>query len=236
MATIPAPNPAKYHKEPRISINKLAEYLATNKASRRETILKDSKFPPTFQTIRYDPTYLLTSRYLTGHIPNTQALQVEIGKYDAKAATSEFDERMKKSNLEAMSRFLALAPTLDFSDAKLTLGEHAPPKLLIADVSVSVRPDVLVTVSKKGAKTTGAIKLNVSKGSPHTNDSAEYAGALLRHYLVTQGGEDCDYRNCYTLDIYSKKLVASPKAITNRLKDAEAACAEIARQWDSIKQ
>lgn len=236
MATIPAPKPAKHHKEPRISINKLAEYLATNKASRREKILKDCKFPPTFQVIRYEPTTELAARFLAGKIQNTQSLQVEIAKYENSITSSDFEERMKKSNLEAMTRFLALAPTLDFQDATLSLGAHAPPKLVLSDVQISVRPDVLVSVSKKGAKTTGAIKLNISKGSPHTNDSAEYAGALLRHYLMLHGKEGCDYRNCYTLDVYSKKLVTAPKAITNRLKDAEAACAEIARQWDSIKQ
>ncbi|QQQ17417.1 hypothetical protein JIP62_08600 [Brevundimonas vitis] len=235
MAPIPPPKPQKFHKDPRISVNKLAEYLATNKASRRERILRDSKFPPTFQVIRYEPTLELAKRFLVGKVPNTQSLQVAISEYEATLVNGDFEERMKKSNVEAMKLFLGLAPTLDFHEATLTMGEHAPKKLPIADVAVSVRPDVLVTMSKKGAKQSGAIKLNISKGSPHTKDSAEYAGALLRHYLVSQGGDDCDYRCCFTLDIFSKKLVEAPKAITNRLKDAEAACAEIARQWDSIK-
>jgi len=235
VAPIPPPTPQKAHKDPRISVNKLAEYLATNKASRRERILRDAKFPPTFQVIRYEPTLDMARRFLSGKIANTQSLQIEIAEYEASLASNDFEERMKKSNVEAMNLFVSLAPTLDIHDMKITIGEHAPPKLTLADVAVSVRPDVLVTISKKGAKQSGAIKLNISKGSPHTKDSAEYAGALLRHYLATQGHDDCDYRCCFTLDVFSKKFVEAPKAITNRLKDAEAACAEIARQWDSIK-
>jgi len=234
MAPLPAWTPPKVHETPRISVNKLAEYLATNKASRRERILRESKFPPTYQVIRYEPAREIVQRFLSGAIPNTQSLQVAIGEYEAAEVAGDFDERMKKSNLEAMGYFLALAPTLDFGDATLTIGAHTAPKMTLADVAISVRPDLLVSTSKKGAKQSGAIKLNISKGGPHTKDSAEYAGALLRTYLA--GSDDaCDYRCCYTLDVFSKKLVESPKAITNRLKDAEAACAEIARQWDSIK-
>lgn len=236
MAPLPEPKPPKVHKTPRISINKLSEYLATNKASRRERILKDSKYPPTFQTIRYDPTREIVQRFLSGAIPNTQDLQVSIDEYSAITVSGDFDERMKKINIEAMGNFLKLAPTLDFGEAKITIGEHAPPKLMLADVAVSVRPDLLLTMSKKGAKLRGAIKLNISKGATHTKDSAEYAGSILRHYLAGQeGGDECDYRCCYTLDVFAMKLVESPKALTNRIKDAEAACAEIARQWDSIK-
>jgi len=234
MAQLP-PQPPKFHKNPRISVNKLAEYLATNKAARRERILREAKFPPTFQVIRYEPTLDMAKRFLTGQIPNTQSLQVAINAYEATKTGNDFEERMKKSNMDAMKLFLVLAPTLDFHDATLTLGEHAPPKLILSDVAISVRPDVRLTMSKKGATQTGAIKLNISKGSPHTKDSAEYAGALMRHYLTTQGEETCDYRQCFTLDVFSKRLAEAPKAITNRLKDAEAACAEIARQWESIK-
>lgn len=225
----------KVHESPRISVNKLAEYLATNKASRRERILKDAKFPPTFQLIRYDPTREMVQRYLAGLIPNTQALQAAIAQYEYTKTKDEFEARMKKSNLEAMGLFAALAPTLVFEGAKVTLGEHAPPKLSISDVAVSVRPDLNLTYVGKGGLEHGALKLNISKGAVHTIDSAEYAGALVRHFLTTRLGDDCDHKRVFVLDIFGKKISPSPKATVNRMKDVEAACAEIARQWDSIK-
>lgn len=226
----------KVYNDPRISVNKLGEYLATNKASRRQRILQDSKFPPTFQVIRYDPTREIIQRFLSGAIANTQFLQQEIDKYSTLKTSNDFEERMKKSNVEALGIFVKLAPTLDFGDANLGIGQHAPQRLPINDVSISVRPDLTLTVSKKGAGGRGAIKLNISKGAVHTLDSADYAGTVLRHYLTGQhGADECDYRLCYTLDVFGKKLAISPKAVTNRMKDVEAACAEIARQWPSIE-
>lgn len=224
----------KSHDDPRISLNKLAEYLSTNKASRRERILREAKFPPTYQTIRYDPTREIVSRFLSGAIPNTQSLQVAIADYGDTYAKDDFEERNKKSNLEALSYFVKLAPTLNFGDTTIFLGEHAPPKLTISDVAISVRPDLLLTASKKGATLRGGIKLNISKGAVHTKDSADYAGTLVRHYLTGKHGEECDYRICYTLDIFGRKLAEAPKSVTNRMKDVESACAEIARQWDSV--
>ena len=231
-----APQLQKVHKDPRISVNKLAEYLSTSKAARREKILQDAKFPPTYQLIRYDPTKQMIQLYLSGKIPNTQALQQEIDKYGLTKTSNDFEERMKKSNAEALSIFLKFAPTLSFGDSIISLGENAPPKLNINDVAISVRPELLLSTSKKGATSRGAIKLNISKGAVHTLGSAEFAGTLVRHFLTSQHGPDvCDHKTCFTLDVFGKKLSETPKAITNRMKDVEAACGEIARQWDSIK-
>jgi hypothetical protein len=224
----------KSHEDPRISVNKLAEYLSTNKAARRTRILKEAKFPPTFQTIRYDPAREIVQRFLSGAIPNTQSLQTVIDTYSKLPASDDYEQRTQKSNVEALGYFLTLAPTLDFGDSEISLGAHAPPKITISDVAISVRPDLLLVTSKKGANLRGAIKLNISKGAVHTKDSSEYAGTLVRHYLTGKHGAECDYRLCYTLDVFGKKLTEAPKSVTNRMKDVESACAEIARQWESI--
>lgn len=227
----------KVHKEPRISVNKLAEYLATNKASRRERILRDAKFPPTFQVIRYDPTRELVQRFLTGAITSTQALQAAIGDYEYAPTKDDFEARMKKSNLEAMALFVDMAPKLDFEGAKLTLGEHAPPHLTVNDVRISVRPDANLTLAGKNGVIHGAVKTNISKGAVHTVESADYAGSIVRQFVASrfETGE-CDHKRVYVLDVFGKKVVPSPKATVNRMKDVEAACAEIARQWNSIQQ
>jgi hypothetical protein len=225
----------KVHKDPRISVNKLAEYLSTNKASRRERILRESKFPPTYQVIRYEPTREIIQRFLSGSIQNTQSLQTIIANYADIPAKDDFEERMKKSNLEALSHFVVFAPTLDFTDTKLVIGEHAPAPLTLNEVAISVRPDLTLSSIKKGATSRGAIKLNISKGYVHSKDSAEYASSVLRHYLTGKHDSECDFRMCFTLDVFGKKLLEAPKAVVNRMKDVDAACSEIARQWDSIK-
>lgn len=224
------------YEDPRISINKLGEYLTVSRPSRRERILKDAKYPPTFQVIRYDPTRLLIQRFLTGKIPNTAALAAEISEYATSPVNSDFEARMKKSNIEAMNSFAQMAPALNFSGAKLTFGSHAPPRRVINGVSVSVRPDLhLVSGGGNTPVRRGAIKLNISQGAIHSKEAADYVGALLRTY-VEDGGEagECDFQMCFAMDVFGQKAAASPKAVINRMKDIEAGCSEIARQWASI--
>jgi hypothetical protein len=224
------------YKEPRISLNKLGEYLTTSKASRRERILLDAKYPPTFQVIRYDPTRYVIQRFLSGKIANTAALAEAINDYALTKTKDDFEARMKKSNLEAMERFAAMAPGLTFGDAKVTAGPNAPQRRMVSGVSVSVRPDLQLTMGGGNVSTRrGAVKLNISKGAVHGQAAADYVGTLLRHYIDDECPEgECDHQLCFTLDVFGEKLSASPKATVNRMKDIEAGCGEIARQWDSI--
>jgi hypothetical protein len=225
------------YEDPRISANKLGEYLTTPKPSRRERILHDAKFPPTFQVIRYDPTRELVQRFLAGKIGSIKALNEAIDDYALTFAKDDFEMRMKKSNLEAMGLFSEMAPTLNFGDAEINIGVHAPPRRDIAGVSVSIRPDIHLTTGGGNAPVRrGAIKLNISKGAVHGKEAADYVGTLLRTY-IEEGCEpgECDHQRCFALDVFGGKLVSSPKAVVNRWKDIESGCAEIARQWPGIE-
>jgi hypothetical protein len=160
-----------------------------------------------------------------------------IAEYASGPVDGEFETRKRKSNLEAMELFAEIAPSLGFSDSEVTMAPHAPKRRDIAGVAVSVRPELhLKSAGGPNAPIRrGGIKLNISKGAVHSKESAEYVGALLQSYIDEHGlpGE-CDHERCFTLDVVGQKLVTSPKAIVNRLKDIEAGCGEIARQWPGI--
>jgi hypothetical protein len=226
----------KVYEGARISANNLGEYLTTPKASRREKILYDAKFPPTFQVIRYDPTRELIQRFLSGKIGNIKALKAAIDDYALTHTKDDFEARMKKSNLEAMDLFAAMAPTLDFGDARISIGAHAPPRREIAKVSVSVRPDLHLTAGGGNEPIRrGAIKLNISKGAVHGKEAADYVGTLLRTYIEEGCAPgECEHQRCFSLGVFGGKLVSSPKAVVNRWKDIESGCAEIERQWPRI--
>ncbi|MBL8770030.1 MAG: hypothetical protein JNK30_01495 [Phenylobacterium sp.] len=226
----------KIYEDPRISLNKLGEYLTCVKASRREKILQDAKYPPTFQVIRYEPARLIIQRYLCGKVPTIAALADEVADYAMTPTKDDFEARMKKSNLEALKLFLEMAPALNFAGAKITIGAHTEPRRPIRGVGVSMRPDLHLTRGGGNEPIRrGAIKLNLSKTGVHSKEAAEYVGALLRtHIEESYAPGECDHEMCFTLDVFSQKLLASPKAVVNRLKDVEAGCAEIARQWADI--
>jgi hypothetical protein len=226
----------KIRQEPRLSVNKLGEYLATNKASRRERILRDAKIPPTFQVIRYDEAKRIIQQSLASGKPNTQEIQNKISELRAKSTTSEFDERMVKSNIEALEYFIEQIPSIAFDDFSMSLAPHAPQHLMLGELSVSIAPDLIVRAkSKSGAAIVGGLKLNIGKAGVHTKDSGEYVGAMLiEHMKSTAHGASVDFKCCMVLDVFGKKIIEAPKATALRMKDATAASIEIARIWPSI--
>lgn len=223
----------KARVEPRISLNKLAEYLSTNKAARRERILHDQKYPPTFQVIRYDAARQIMQQLLASGKCNSQEIQAKILEMTAKKPSSDYDERMIKANVEALSFFIDIVPSLSFLGHAMTLGAHAPASLRLSGVDVSVRPDLIVTSQTKAGPAIGGVKFNVSKGAIHTKESSEYVGALMVEYLG-QLGQPVNYALCSAIDVFGKKVMPAPKATANRMKDAVSACAEIARVWPAL--
>jgi len=70
---------------------------------------------------------------------------------------------------------------IDLKDAEPSLGDHAPPKLTIRNVEVSVRPDILLKgIGKKKQPLVGGIKLHFPRTFP-LNASAGYVSVLLQN-------------------------------------------------------
>ncbi len=57
----------KQHNDPRISVNKLAQYV-TSKAARQNQILRNAKYPPTYITAYYRDAGTAISRFLASNM------------------------------------------------------------------------------------------------------------------------------------------------------------------------
>lgn len=106
--------------QPRISVNKLAEYMVS-KAARQRKLLRDRKYPDEdFNMGMYHreaseavSRYLISDQLSTDHIDN----QISIIKQQTPAAIGT--QRRLNSNIEAMERFLDMLDDFDFADAAL---------------------------------------------------------------------------------------------------------------------
>ena len=115
---------------PRISVNKLAEYMVS-KAARQRKLLKDRKYPDEdFNMGMYHreageavSRYLVSDQLSTDPIDN----QISIIKQQTPAAIGT--QRRLNSNIEAMERFLDMLDDFSFSDSIPEMGAHSPEKL-----------------------------------------------------------------------------------------------------------
>ncbi len=225
----------KVREEPRLSVNKFGEYLATNKASRRERILRDAKIPPTYQVMRYDEAKRIIKQTLASGNLSTQEVQSRIAELSLRKCNSEYDERMVKINIEALESFLDSIPLIAFGEYNFSLAPSNAQLMHLGGLSVSVLPDLIVKPKSKNEGPIGSLKLNIGKTFIHTVESAEYVGALIVEHGNQIASGSSDYRSSMVFDVFGKKLIKAPKATTMRMKDAASAAAEIVRQWPSIE-
>ncbi|MGC4084425.1 MAG: hypothetical protein QM736_20500 [Vicinamibacterales bacterium] len=103
--------------------------------------------------------------------------------------------------------------------------------LIVSGVSISVRPELLVHLNDA---VVGAVKLYFSKTSPLSDERARYGGTILQMAVEMQkSGHTSDYRNCFIVDVFAKRLHPAPRTSRRRRQDVDAACTEIAALWST---
>ena len=216
---------------PRISANKLGEYLVSP-PTRRQAIIEHQKYPNAYAAAYYAPARDNLIDYIVGHIDRAQLLcRIEAlvsAKHD-----SDYQRHSSNGCAEAVLRFLDLEPTLDLQGmTAIHMLRHE--RLDINGVSVSVYPDIILQgQDTKGKPTQGAIKLHFPKTHPHTPMSAQYVATMLRmHAKETMGArgrvrEDA----CLVVDVFARQVVSAPRGYIRRWRDITAACEEIRRAW-----
>jgi len=223
---------------PRISVNKLGEYI-TSKAARQRSILYNQKFPPDYVTPFYDDATEAISQFIAGGMEKPSILESRINVLGQTPINTPWQQRRMLGNIEAIETFMGMMDDLDLSGLTYRLGSHSPPKMPIRNVEVSVRPEVILSRSSaKAGKQVGALKLHFPKTNPLSEEAAGYISAISARFCDTHlpdEGEP-DSRLCFVLDLASANLHPGVKSVRQRLKDADAACEQIFNLWDTIQE
>ena len=137
-----------------------------------------------------------------------------------------------------IERFLEMLDQIDLGSADVCLGHNNPTKMTIHNVSISVRPDLIITAhDKKGNLQKGGIKLQLSKAATFDQDMAKTVSAVVQTYLSDHGNSDdaiiyAPY--CQVIDVAAGCVFPGVKSITQRMKDVSAECQNILALWPSI--
>lgn len=220
---------------PRISINKLGEYLVAT-PGRRRTIIAAQKRPSDFIVIRYREAVEAITAFLELGAQDEALIIRAIQQLESKQVTSDFQDQDRDLSIQALESFLDITDAICVQGATIARGEPAPPQLIIEGVNVSARPEIVLTAQdRSGNSAVGVIKLYLSKSFPLTTDAGEYIGALLQQYATEHLSANgrCDYRMCQTIDVFARQIHLAPRAHIRRRSDIQAACQEIARAWNS---
>lgn len=222
-------------QEPRLSINKLGEYLTCG-AARRRRILEDAKHPKDFIAPRYNDFYAVAPLYLQSNPLDESIIAAAINEIQGRQPGSEWEEQNKTLNVDLLTNLIDIPDRLSLNGFTVTAMPNTQNDLDIAGVAVSVRPEILLTGTVRGRNIVGALKLYLPKTFPLDETTADYITTTVHQHLTTNPPQDgeIDYRYCFVADIPSRAVYSAPRSFTRRRSDIEAACDEIATRWASI--
>ncbi len=228
---------AKQRNEPRISVNKLAQYV-TSRAARQTQILRNAKFPPEYITTYYREAGEAIARYLASNMTDAAILGNTISALLQKEATNIYETRRIAGNIDAIETFEMLLDDIDFGNAEPRLGAQTAPHVIRQAVGISVRPEVTLHSKSKTGNLVGGIKLHFPKTEPLDKEQADYVSAILQAYCQDHLWKDGapDAKHCMLIDLGSGVVYLGIKSIKQRMKDVESACTQIAALWPSITE
>lgn len=222
---------------PRISVTKLGEYVGSRSASRRKTILVDQKYPKPFKTAIYNDCFDPLVGFFVDARHDPATVKAAINAIQARTVTTDSEEMRRQVNSQALGHLLKTAPRLPLNGITFRQAPQSTKPLLIAGVEVSIRPELeLVVTGKGGAVHYGLLKLYLSKSHPLTDDAGNYVATLVQSYASHRftGPKSVDRKYCFVFDVFQEKLFVAPMNHTQRRKDINAACEEIANRWPSL--
>lgn len=220
-------------KNPRLSVNKLGEYLVVGPA-RRHRILYDAKFPSDAIVAYYQPAAEAIAQFIAGSMADIGVVEKKIELLGASNPDTIWHQRRTIGNIDALETFLSILDDIDLQGAKPSLGAHSSPPVVYRGVEISVRPEVVLEGAKNAV---GGIKLHFPKTNPLLPVSAGYVSTMTHEYcaqhLAAKG--NASPKLCMVIDIASGKFFPGPSSTKAKLKDINAACTEVAGLWPTIQ-
>ena len=225
--------------DPVLSVNKLAEYIIS-RAARQRALLHGRKYPnPEFSVgmFHHEATYAI-QRYLADGAIDPSVLENALNTLNQKTPDKIGTIRRINSNIERLERFGVMLDDIDLRGAHAEAGPDVQASMSISGVKISVRPEIILHgTGPKGQSLVGAIKLQLSGSSRFDTEAAGYVSAVVQEFCkrtLVRNGEIVHAPFCQVIDVANGIVYPGVKATTQRMKDVEAECLNIAALWPTI--
>lgn len=220
----------------KISVNKLGEYITAN-PSRRKKIIADQKKPKPFIFNRYSKAKTAIINYFVHKKGDADEIRRFIESLIYQKHQSDFQKEDNILSIEALEIFLDNRPfgeeLLEFDFEKYEQFESQ--RMNISGISVSVRPEVVISGKLRGKPFKGGIKIHISKNHVLDNSSGVYSATVLYEYLKSKyPNENVKHDFCICLDIFSSTMIKAPKNNKRKWMEIQDACEEIKIRWDYV--
>jgi hypothetical protein len=237
----------RVNRSPRFPVLSMGEYMVAPDGP-RETMRRNMKYERISGTILYSKLQVAVAAFLASPVRDKRILdrcRIELEAARDTAATSRAGENATYA-LRALEAFMNSLNALQVGGLWLS---KAPiyRAHIIEGVKVSIQPTVLVSASRsRGKDLVGAVIVDTAKGiEPKTPETisrtteAMVHASYLLHELVVASVANDDQRpskeHCMIFHSYRQEVAICPTNYRRSLGNLQAACRDIASQWDRIE-
>lgn len=224
--------------EPRIGINPLARYVSAT-ASQRRVILEDAKFPEPVMVSYYEPALVAIRDSIADGSVDVARLSTNAVQLRKRQTRNERERRQFISNADALDAFKRWAEANCVPGLHITAAPHIQPKLQLAEVDVSVRPDLLFSEIVRGQRSDWTVKLSFGRKKPLDANTGLYIAtgvSMHSHLLFQRPDARILDTNCAVLDVFKGVAFRARAAQKQIIKDLVANCEEIRERWPLVRQ
>lgn len=218
--------------DPKITANKLGEYLCAS-PRRRRSIIKTLQQEAPYAALHYVDARNSITSYMAGEITEKELIR---RSEELKNFTSdkEFIVNTKRASGIAIEQFLDVVNDIVISKCIIKKGDDFESSHLeISGVKVTTKPDLII-MDEREQDVIGCIKFSFSQSAPLEENAAEYTATIMKKYLEEKlsNGVKIESKNVIVVDNPTGEVYEAPKSYKSRIKDIEAGCEEIAARWD----
>lgn len=228
---------ARLPNTPRISLNKLAEFM-TATIPRQRRIIRDQKFPPDYLVTYYREAQEAVAACIASDLSDIGAITRAINILNQQTPDTVGAQRRLVSNVDALESFLDMLDVVNLQEASPTLAPNDAPKLIIRNVEVSVRPEIILRMEGRNGPSVGALKIHFPKTNPLNQQAAGYVSAVLQEWAQAHLSNEGQVSGnlCMVIDVGSQSFFEGVRATRRRMQDIQDACSTIAALWPTINQ
>jgi hypothetical protein len=231
------------HSKPKISINKLVEFMEALPSRQRE-IVDNQKNP---QANKPKMTWCSRARkaiiqFFADGCASEAALDEEIERLQAEIeGLDEKDPKKLESKtsklqveIDAINSFKGLQTKIGLKKAIFSKVSKKPKYLDIAGVNISVRPEIAILTRRW--KHIGCLKLYFTKNTRLSQTEADLLCSALHEYVCVHLSPDRSAipMACIAIDVFGQKVFSATRKISVYSKKLRDCCQDISEIWREV--
>lgn len=235
--------PRNMKSEPKISINKLMEYMEAM-PSRQLEIVDNQKNPLANKPkmtwcararkviIEYFANGCVNESILDEEIERLQSEIEKIKEEDPKKLESKINKYQVE--IDAINSFKGLHKRIGLNGVKFSKVSGKPKYLDFAGVHVSLRPEISVMTNEW--EHIGCLKLYFTKNKRLTDNEADFLCSILNEYVGKHFSpkHTANPRACIAIDVFGQKVFTASTNVGLHTRRIRKSCQEIREMWSTI--